>query len=1144
MKSIGRFFQKHRCILLRFLLLIGLPFSLQTVVADETEIFFQNDASHVNSNVLFLLDASGSMRSPLTATSDETRMEVLKRAFRTVMTTAPDALNVGLMHYANNVPNANYGWSSIKGVSFPISPINAPADSIIGAHMSTDNLPDPAAGVKVREYLPDIVDTWKPAGYTPIVDSLYEAARYFRGDSVFWGRAASPSLSWAAHPSTYNGGLNCASPAMVDCNRTLNMCNSTVDLSTCQVGTVRYCCGTYEEPSASYPNGRCDTNWQATECYPGQSPAESIEICKHEICNSFSGAINYKSPIKFTCQKNYLVLMSDGKPEYPYRGAADGTGRFAESVEPDKTYDTNLLSNIVPSLSSTDFPETMKQMIGVSSCVNNLGDYASGVCGRELTQFLKHTDQISDSILAENQTVETYTVAFGMSRASKGTAYLQSLATAQDGAFTADNYDELIDAFSQIFSNVDVQSLSFSSPSLSVDSSQILQNDKYVYVPVFNYSYTSAWSGNLRKFKIENGIVKDDNGGVLNPETGGFNVTAKDLWSTDEHGSDVTMGGAAHKLPAPDMRKLYTDDLPILRANDQPLNPSLVNLDNTHIDHTMIVPSGEAYSDPDEFREKLVNFVRGYKKGDPNKGVRNHMGDMINSKPVVVNYSDNKSLVFIGTNEGFLHAIDTDNGVEQWAYMPSSLLLNQAAFLKNALSKKHIWGIDGALTVWRKDNNNNGIIEASEGDEAMLFFGLREGGKAYYALDITNPSAPSIAWIIDSNNTDFNLGRAWSKPTLSQIAKSVTYAGSITIEPQAVLVFGGGYDPNKDIEDLTLRQPTDSLGTDVYIVDAKTGTKLWSASQGNSGRIKHGVAGDIRILDMDGNGALDRLYFADTGGYVWRVDIQGDDFTTATKKLSLMASLGGGSGSIDHRKFFYEPDVSMYIDKRGHPVMSIALGSGYRTHPLNNKEASNRFYVLRDPYPYEVPPADPNITEADLADVTHNTTALSEADKKGWYINMALNSEKVLSSALTFMNKVLFTSFSLTDANGNASTVSACESATTTSRAYVLDLKTGQAVIDMDDQVSGINRSKVVSHNELLDAPQVMFGQMTSRAGGDCTVGDCKQDMFVLIGKSPLPLLSRDNTVRAEEGGTYEQRIDLNRLLPRMYWLDRSVAED
>jgi hypothetical protein len=109
---------KHRLSGLLWWLIALMPLSL---MADETEIY---TTAQGNPNVLFLLDLSGSMRQTINdgdaATTDKTRVETLKSAFSSVISSAPDNINVGLMHYANHGLGNDYWWSSIKGVNFPI----------------------------------------------------------------------------------------------------------------------------------------------------------------------------------------------------------------------------------------------------------------------------------------------------------------------------------------------------------------------------------------------------------------------------------------------------------------------------------------------------------------------------------------------------------------------------------------------------------------------------------------------------------------------------------------------------------------------------------------------------------------------------------------------------------------------------------------------------------------------------------------------------------------------------------------------------------------------------------------------------------------------------------------------------------------
>ncbi|MFN3786161.1 MAG: pilus assembly protein, partial [Thiothrix sp.] len=424
-------------------------------------------------------------------------------------------------------------------------------------------------------------------------------------------------------------------------------------------------------------------------------------------------------------------------------------------------------------------------------------------------------------------------------------------------------------------------------------------------------------------------------------------------------------------------------------------------------------------------RAALIEFIRG-KKADGTP--RQHMGAILNAKPVIVNYGTEKR-IFTATNEGFLHAINTEDGQEKWAFMPRALLKNIKTLYENQPTDQPVYGIDGSLTLWNYDANSDGTIDASAGDKRILFFGLRRGGKAYYALDITSADNPVLLWkkenIVDIEEGPLDtLGETWSKPTLA----TMRIGSNTSNEVRTVVVFGAGYDAAKDVETVNART-ADKLGRDVFIVDALTGEIHWSLQRDlyqnseTSNPIKHSIPGDIRVMDMDRNGTLDRLYFADTGGNLWRVDMDADlrdadvslyDYKDA--KLTKIAELGdNGDNGTDTRKFFYEPDVAL-IGHNGQVHMTIALGSGYRTHPLNTN-SNDRFYVIVDPNVYQEPPANfVAIKNSDLINAratlgdtggfatTHDN--LLNGNHKGWYYDFDNTGEKVLAPAVTFLNKV------------------------------------------------------------------------------------------------------------------------------------------
>ena len=108
-----------------------------TLMADETEIYFADKSGDVPPNVLFLIDSSGSMKSLVAGdVAGRSRLQILKDTFAQVMKSAPSNLNVGLMHYADEILQSNspYYWNSIKGVNFPATPIDDPVEPLLAPH--------------------------------------------------------------------------------------------------------------------------------------------------------------------------------------------------------------------------------------------------------------------------------------------------------------------------------------------------------------------------------------------------------------------------------------------------------------------------------------------------------------------------------------------------------------------------------------------------------------------------------------------------------------------------------------------------------------------------------------------------------------------------------------------------------------------------------------------------------------------------------------------------------------------------------------------------------------------------------------------------------------------------------------------------
>jgi len=1175
--------------------------------ADDTEIYFSENLTNVRQNVMFVIDGSGSMNNSV---GSETRLDVMKKALTSVLQAAPDNLNVGLMNFGEL--GEHLGG---HGVKFPVSPIDDEALPIVTSKFDSSewwrsSIPEPSSTITVRDYLSDITDWyWKDnwydnkykgksvkemtrTGATPLVDALYEAGLYFRGDKVTFGLGpASYDNRWSAHPSTYDQGIiqtSCTSSQTQTVNGKIdfddgeyewlqcaNSDNTSVSYANCK--TSESCTTTSVKTGTKKVCETVDTsNWVAWAGYywywngynwenkgrisdysknknkncTWEDVYEEQTQCSYDVCTATGPSIkpNYVSPITQECQSNYIVLLSDGEPTsylddyYDYNETYKGLKAGTHPTMTDKSDASDTFTHNDCETSSSKFPS----------------GFHDGVCGPEIARFLANTD---NSDLPGTQSVRTYTVGLGLSGDPSAENYLKSLVTTDDdpstpeveGYFSVENEEQIAAAFSNILTEISSTTTSFASPGYTVNARTGLENEDVIYIPVFDKQLAPRWNGNLKKFSLKkdvdgsNSTIVGKTGKVAVSELGVFYDNAIDLYSssTTGDGNNVSKGGLAN-LINPNTRKALTNiactKLPCILDTVSnrllPENTTLLNLDLTSVfgildlsfltDLTGLL-SGKSQSEAKIEKTKgLVNFIRGRTWNETTKSydLAPRMGDMLHSEPVIVTYdkdykasasedkSYNKQVIFAGTNEGYLHAFDTVSGQELFAFMPESLIKNINVQYENTGSGNHAYGIDGIITTWTSDKNKDGVISAQDGDHVYLYFGLRRGGREYYAMDVTDPTDPKLLWELNSSTNKFeNLGQSWSTPYVTQIRVSDT-------ELREVVIFTGGYDENQDIQDIDQRATSDSMGNDVFIVDAHTGAYIWSVQGGTTGsaplsgasELTHSIPGGARLLDMNRDGAIDRMYFADTGGKVWRLELpMGPDYGLSGAKLIEFADLASGTGE-DARMFYNEPDVAL-LKHKGQNWLTVSLGSGYRSHPADGT-VSDKFFVLLDaavntPLTKNLA-GDEDFTAIEVKDMVEVSTSGSAVNqgamtdqtifdvenKSGWYLVLPEDGEKVLSTSVTLEGKVMFTTL-VPGLGVDMTDIDVCTAPATQGRLYSLNILTAEAGSDLndDEDITDADLFTLVSSNEIPGTPQLVFNSPY------CADGECKHLVDIRVGK-------------------------------------------
>ena len=444
-------------------------------------------------------------------------------------------------------------------------------------------------------------------------------------------------------------------------------------------------------------------------------------------------------------------------------------------------------------------------------------------------------------------------------------------------------------------------------------------------------------------------------------------------------------------------------------------------------------------------------------------------GDVLHSRPVVVNYGDDRGLVvFYGANDGVFRAVNGSQtsaigtvpaGGELWGLVlpehygqlnrqrvnsPELKLPN--TFLTSAKPKDYF--VDGSPGLYQKlcagtETSGNCAGKAANSiGQAILYLTMRRGGQFMYAIDVSDPVTPTVLWRVDSSDVYSELGQTWSRPRVTLVRG---YANP-------VIIFGAGYDLAEDAEP----PGTDTVGRGIFVLDALTGKLVWRVAPGVSTDcvstntnmamaadgvtmvgacaqetgMKWAIPSDLSFVDRDNDGKIERIYAPDLGGNLWRVDLEPTAGIAPTHwKVTRLAALGCDAGECASgtapRKFFYPPNVvSVGATGASGSYDMVLIGSGDREHPLKLTDASgtvlagtsfavtNRFYGIKDVVTGKDAGTPTPITESSLYNATSVTTSsnysTATGSNNGFYVTFPDTGEKAVNTSVTVRGTTYF----------------------------------------------------------------------------------------------------------------------------------------
>lgn len=300
------------------------------------------------------------------------------------------------------------------------------------------------------------------------------------------------------------------------------------------------------------------------------------------------------------------------------------------------------------------------------------------------------------------------------------------------------------------------------------------------------------------------------------------------------------------------------------------------------------------------------------------------MGDALDSQPVYVGkpffgYTDagysayvsgqanRGETVYIGTNDGMLHAFDANTGMERWAYVPSMVIPNMWKLADKNYATMHTNYVNGKPV----------IADVYDGSawRTILVGALNGGGRGYFALDVTVPDAPTLLWEIDSA-TDSDIGYSFGPAVVTKKSNGTW-----------VVLLSSGYNnvsPGTGEGFLFVRNAITGAAI------SKLGTGVGNTST-PSGLGKLGSFAD----NPNANNTSVMVYGGDLQGNVWRFDIN----SGAVLKFAALKDPSSNPQPITTR-----PETSVINGKR---VVFVATGKYLETSDLVDTQRQS-IYAIKD----------------------------------------------------------------------------------------------------------------------------------------------------------------------------------------------------
>ncbi|MGH8280902.1 MAG: pilus assembly protein, partial [Gammaproteobacteria bacterium] len=437
----------------------------------------------------------------------------------------------------------------------------------------------------------------------------------------------------------------------------------------------------------------------------------------------------------------------------------------------------------------------------------------------------------------------------------------------------------------------------------------------------------------------------------------------------------------------------------------------------------------------DALGQDRLNYLRGDTLGELHNGGadgfrdRSHiLGDIVDSTPIYIGQANGpyigdtsyqafetatagRHVIYLGANDGMLHAFDAATGQELYAFIPNGVFANLVNLTSSTYNQAHQFFVDGSPSA--------GDVKFANGTwHTVLTGGLNDGGNSIYALDVTNPSsltsqnsvASSVLWEF----TDSTLGLTYSRPVIAQ----TNVTSSTNSNPNGFLeFFGSGYN-NSDGNDY------------LYAVNPETGKQvakinLCAAVAGAcNAALTNGVSSPV-VVNSGGNISQpdDTVYVGDLQGNLWKINIadanpqnwvvtllfQARDASnnpqpiTVTPAVSLVPAFPGLTGTVVYfgtGQYLGLPDQISHLTQTFYGILDNGTGTATRSELQQQ--------VLTD-VAAGATTGSGGTTTVETRTVTNN--AVNWTTQRGWYMDLPDTAERAITDPRLYAGEVVFTTY-------------------------------------------------------------------------------------------------------------------------------------